>query len=213
MTQSLAQRLKNETRALHVQAERSPLMGLLLRGALGRTAYCALLRNLHEVYAQLEPALARHAGHAALAPVHLPGLARLAGLRADLDVLHGPGWELALPLQPAALAYAQRLQQLDLEQPLLLLAHAYVRYLGDLSGGQVLGRMVAASLWAPPGAGTSFYDFGPPGNGAALARTFRAGLDRLVLAAPEAQAVVAEAQAAFGRHRQLFDELHTASGR
>jgi len=51
LTASLAERLKTETRALHTSAERSTFMGVLLRGRMERPAYCALLRNLHAIYA------------------------------------------------------------------------------------------------------------------------------------------------------------------
>lgn len=39
---------------------------------------------------------------------------------------------------PTAGLYVTRLTALIHKEPLLLLAHAYVRYLGDLSGGQML---------------------------------------------------------------------------
>ena len=63
MIPTLAQRLKAETRALHTAAERSRFMSVLLRGQMGRAPCCALLRNLHSIYAALEPALARRALH------------------------------------------------------------------------------------------------------------------------------------------------------
>ena len=58
---SLAERLRTETRELHSTAERSALMNALMCGRMERQAYCALLGNLHAIYAALEPALARHA--------------------------------------------------------------------------------------------------------------------------------------------------------
>ena len=87
--------------------------------------------------------------------------------------------------------------------PELLVAHAYVRYLGDLSGGQILRRIVAESMDAP----TAFYQFGSPENAQALRAAFRQGLDRMELDAETSEAVVAEAVAAFERHLKLFDEL------
>ena len=100
MRVSLPERLKTETRALHTVAERSTFMQMLLSGRLDRLAYCALLRNLHAVYAALEPALARHASLPAIAPVFLPALWRAGALQHDLDALHGPGWAKAIALQP-----------------------------------------------------------------------------------------------------------------
>ena len=212
MTLSLAERLKTETRALHLHAERSPFMAALLRGSLECASYCVLLRNLHEIYASLEPALAAHAEHPALAPVSLPGLPRTARLADDLDHLHGPGWHLSLALLPSASAYALRLRHLARHRPELLLAHAYVRYLGDLSGGQVLRRLVPGRPGLRPGEGLSFYEFGGPARAPHLAQLFRGGLARVALDADAVHAVVAEACQSFRDHRHLFDELSAHAG-
>ena len=214
MNASLAERLKTETRALHTSAERSTFMAELLHGRMERPAYCAMLRNLHAINAVLEPALERHARHPLIAPVFLPALWRTRALEHDLRALHGADWADALALQPAALAYVARLRELDASQPGLLLAHAYVRYLGDLSGGQMLRRIVANSATLDGAAGVAFYDFGDALATRELTHRFRDGLeaapadDRLV------SALVEEARLAFQWHQHLFDELarHARSG-
>jgi heme oxygenase (biliverdin-producing, ferredoxin) len=47
---------------------------------------------------------------------------------------------------PVLRAYRDRVAELAGRAPLLLAAHAYVRYLGDLSGGRMLGRAMRRSL-------------------------------------------------------------------
>ena len=42
-------------------------------------------------------------------------------------------------------AYTNRIESLSDTEPSRLISHAYVRYLGDLSGGQVIKRRVAKS--------------------------------------------------------------------
>lgn len=209
MTQDLSESLRIETRALHVQAERSAFMAVLLRGQMQRTSYCAMLRNLHAIYATLEPALQRQASHPQLAPLLLPRLWREPALREDLDLLHGVNWQGALALQPATLRYVARLEQLEREQPFLLAAHSYVRYLGDLSGGQMLSRIVRDSLQLRPDGGTAFYDFGDAAATADLKQAYREALAALPVDAAVQAALVAEARLAFELHRQLFDELAT----
>lgn len=207
MTVPLAARLRAATKDLHHAVERAGVMRSLLRGQLPRGGYVALLRNLHAIYAELEPALARQAGHPQLQAVHQPLLARAPSLAQDLSALHGPAWALELPLQPAAEAYAAHLAQLAGSRPGLLAAHAYVRYLGDLSGGQMLAGIVSRAFQLPPAQGVAFYDFGPPEQVAGLARALRQGLDRIARDDAEADALVDEACAAFERHRQLFEQL------
>ena len=56
-------------------------------------------------------------------------------------------------------AYTARLRKLGESEPAALLAHAYVRYLGDLSGGQFIRRRIAKAYGLSDGAGTAFYEF------------------------------------------------------
>ena len=184
-------------------------MAVLLRGRMDRAEYAALLRNLHAIYEALEPALSRHEAHPALAPLHLAALARLPSLRDDLARVADPS-EATAELRPAAVRYVARLHELDAVRPDLLLAHAYVRYLGDLSGGQLLRDIVARSPGLASHAGTAFYEFGDAPAASVLAAAFRASLDRAVIDDPDA--VVAEARLAFTWHRALFDELAQGFG-
>jgi heme oxygenase len=207
---SLAQRLKTETRALHTGAERSKFMQALLSGRLDRTAYCSLLRNLHALYAVLEPALERHAKLPEIAPVFLPMLWRTQALCHDLAALHGPGWAEAIALQPATSVYVDRLHDLDQSRPALLLAHAYVRYLGDLSGGQLLRGIVAKNPALAGDTAISFYDFGNALATGKLTQAFRAGLAAVPTDDKLAAALIDEAKLAFEGHRELFDQLDLA---
>lgn len=208
----LAQRLRDGTQPLHTRTEQAGVMPALLRGTLPAVGFHHLQRNLHVVYAALEPALQAHAHHPALAPLHQPVLARCAALAADLADLHGPDWATALPVLAAASSYAQRLQHLATHQPEALAAHAYVRYLGDLAGGQALARVVRRAYGLAGPAGTRFFDFGSAEQVKALALGFRQGLDALPLGPAQVDSLVAEAQWAFGQHARLFEALAATPG-
>lgn len=193
---------------MHAAAERSALMAALLSGRLPRPRYLALLRSLHTLYEALESALAASAQDPAIALLDAIALRRAPALADDLLALHGPGWRTALAPVPAAQAYAARLRALAANRSHLLVAHAYVRYLGDLNGGQLLRRRVAQQLGLAGEDGTRFYDFG--GHAAVLRDRLRQALARLPLTPAEEDAVVAEACRAFDAHRQLFDEIASA---
>ena len=146
-TEPLSSRLRAHTRAAHTAAERAGIMVPLLRGSLPAPGYRALLVDLVPLYATLEAALAAPATPPGVRALLLPGLARLPHLRADLD-----SWRLRLdagepetPPSAEASAYAAHLRELARDEPLRLAAHAYVRYLGDLNGGQVLARVISRS--------------------------------------------------------------------
>lgn len=206
MHTDLAQRLREGTQALHTSTERAGIMPALLRGQLPLAGFVRLQRSLLLLYEALEAGLQAQAAHPLLAPLPVAPLARSARLQADLVALaagagHGP----APPA--AAQAYADRLQWLAQQQPGLLAAHAYVRYLGDLAGGQALARVARRAYGLQGSAGTQFFDFGPPEAVQAQARLLRSALDALPLDEAGVQALVAEAQWAFQAHAQLFDAL------
>jgi len=209
----LALRLREATAAQHRQAERSPFMAALIGGRADRRSYQLLLHNLLPIYAALEPLLQTHRGHAWLAPVWAPALARLPALGNDIAELQrlAPS-DLGTPL-PASVHYAQRLNGLMLDTTsrdtamARLLGHAYVRYLGDLSGGQVLRRVVARQLDLSGASGTAFYDFGAPDQAAALLQRWRESLAALPAEGALADAAVQEACWSFDQHLRLFNAL------
>jgi heme oxygenase (biliverdin-producing, ferredoxin) len=139
--------------------------------------------------------------------VVMPELFRSTAIEADLRLLRCATDNLAPPLQTATLDYVQRLGTLDTTAPDLLVAHAYVRYLGDLNGGQALRRVVARALQLDEGAGTTFYDFGDTLSCQRLMLGFRHGLAMVELQCADQDALVAEAVSAFERHGQLFAQL------
>jgi heme oxygenase len=136
--------------------------------------------------------------------VALPALWRSRAIAADLHFLQaGPPPPLAAAMQ----LYVQRLRSLQDCKPALLVAHAYVRYLGDLNGGQALRRIVARSLALAGDGGTHFYDFGGGDAPMRLAQRFRDGLAAVAPHWPDPRPLVDEAVDAFERHCRLFDEL------
>ncbi len=208
MTGSLAAQLRTGTRDLHRAAEQSGIMRqLLVERVLEPAAYVRLLRSLHAIYVALESELTRNAAHPALAPVHFPGLARANCLAADLAVHHGASWVREVTVAPTAATYARRLHRLGATTPALLVAHAYVRYMGDLSGGQLLPPLIARATGLPPNGGFAFYAFPEVVDVAAFKARYRAALDTIPLTDAGTVAVVEEARHAFVLHARLFEEL------
>jgi heme oxygenase len=181
-------------------------MAELLRGQLSRQQYTVWLLNLQAIYRALEAGLAQMP---AVMGVDFAPLYRSSALAKDLTFL-----EPAADMAPcdATRRYVARLQDLSAVGSQLLLAHAYVRYLGDLHGGQLLRRCVARVLQAEGEQGMDFYDFGPPERVAELIHGFRNGLNALALEASEAEALAQEARLGFTLHIDLFQQLSDTSG-
>lgn len=180
-------------------------MADLLNGRLSLQGYCELLRNLQAIYSALEVGLDQHPPDPRL---WRPELRRLAALERDLDELSPSlGLSCEATLTGAATAYVTRLRALAAINPTQLVAHAYLRYLGDLHGGQMLAHLIRRQFGLKGRQGTAFYAFGEPDQVEKLKRDFRAGLDALALTEQQADDLVAEACEAFRLHVQLFEEL------
>ena len=193
----LASRLRIETKALHVEAERSGYVQDILKGRASREGYALYIRNLLPVYRVLEHALSARADQPGLDLFRWPDLFRSEAIAADLAALAGPSWEERLPALAANEIYADRIEHIQAAEPARLIGHAYVRYIGDLSGGQIVKALLSRWLGLEPGM-LGFYDFAHITDVEAYKSAFRAALDRAGDLA-EADAVVDEAKRAF-RH-------------
>lgn len=201
----MADRLRAATAAAHRDVERGSFVQELLRGRVARADYVRMLTALLAIYTALEEGLARRRGDPWLAWIDLPTLRRVPAL--ERDILHHMErlGGARPPACEAARAYAGRLTELAEAAPALLVAHAYTRYLGDLSGGQALRRAVARSHDLADGAGLEFYAFA--GDVEPLRRGFREGLASLPACDAVAAAIVEEARVAFELHAVMFAEL------
>ena len=93
------------------------------------------------------------------------------------------------------------------DQPELLIAHLYTRYLGDLSGGQILKGIAQRGMNLSDGEGTAFYEFEEIPDEKQFKATYRQRLDELPINETTANQIVDEANAAFGMNMKLFQEL------
>jgi heme oxygenase len=210
-TPLLATQLRSATQALHAEVERAGIMPDLLRGKLPIHLYVALLRNLHAIYATLEPALTGLRHDPRIAPVCRTDMFRLPALESDLAALSSNQSWAELPVQAATQAYVARLLNAEKNDPVRLIAHAYVRYLGDVNGGQMLARTVSRLTKHLNTSSVAFYDFGSPAAAANHARDLREALDSLPLEEAEVATVVDEAMWAFKQHSLIFDALMSPS--
>lgn len=208
----LSDQLKARTLGLHREAERSGVLRDVLRGDVDRAHYAMLLRNLLPVYEALEHALDQPGRDPCLASLADPAVYRVAALRAD--VLHFDGTvDDDLDLVPSAAGYAARIAACAQSGRWPgLIAHAYVRYLGDLNGGQILKRLIDRKLGLD-GAGLSFYDFPMARDPRALALAYRDAIDRAGLHLEEVEPVLAEAESAFRFNIALGEEIKQAGDR
>jgi heme oxygenase len=216
----LSKRLKMGTQNAHKAAESGTFVKRLLRGRVPPEEYRLLLVDLCHVYEALESSLESAASGPEPCPavqaIHQPHeLNRVGSLQKDLEFwFRGePEAEAAAKPSKAAQAYAARIRELAEAAPTLLLAHAYTRYLGDLSGGAFIKRSICRAMpVGRDGEGVGFYDFENVPDAKSFKRVYRDRLDSLDLSVSIAEDVVEEANKAFGFNADIFRHLDELAG-
>lgn len=210
MSQDLAQQLREGTQKSHTAAENTAYMKCFLKGIVEREPFRKLLANLYWVYSTLEAEIQRHRNHPVVGPLVFPELHRTANLERDLQFFYGDNWREQITPLPAGQVYVDRLRKISETDPALLVAHAYTRYLGDLSGGQALKNIVRAALELPPDQGTGLYEFEQLPTVEAkreFKEKYRQTLNSLPVDTATIQRIVAEANYAFELNRDVVHAL------
>jgi heme oxygenase len=201
--------MRERTHPLHVRAERSGIVSDVLRGKASRYGYALLMRNLLPAYSQLEAGLEAGRASPILRTVARRELYRAPALKADLGQMFGPMWDRELPLLDAGEQYGQRVADAARGDGAGLIAHAYTRYFGDLSGGQVMKRLLGRTPGLKPQELT-FFDFSDIDDKDDFKRNYRRALDDSATMIADIDAVVAEAVAAFELNIAVAEGVQTA---
>lgn len=204
----LSVRLQDGTKLAHRAVERHAFLRAIVQGSLDRETYRLYLRDLLWVYCALEAALDAHTEHPLLGRIWSQALRRAPSLRSDLSYFSDGNSEgigdCTEPVSDAAQRFADRLYQLANREPERLIGHVYTRYLGDLSGGQILRGLIVKALALRDEKGVSFYAFTDIPDPTHWKQRFRLQLDELALSEQQQQAVVDEALRSFVLSGELF---------
>jgi heme oxygenase len=155
----------------------------------------------------MEEEMEKHRQHPIISKINFPQLNRKHTLEQDLNYYYGGNWREQIRLSPAGEAYVKRIREISATEPELLIAHSYTRYLGDLSGGQILKNIAVTAMNLGDGEGTAFYEFAEISDEKAFKTQYRQTLDELPLDDAAGDRIVNEANAAFGMNMKMFQEL------
>ncbi|CAE7281350.1 Hmox2 [Symbiodinium sp. KB8] len=148
--EGLACKLKEGTKEAHQAAETVHFVKEFVRGRVSRQIYAQFVVNLYHIYGALEEALEANAEHPLIESLHFPEeLERTAALKQDAAFFLGENWQNETLPSKTTREYVNRIKQVQKESPELLIPHAYTRYLGDLSGGQVLKKAAIRGMKLP----------------------------------------------------------------
>lgn len=207
MSVNLATQLREGTKTSHTMAENVGFVRCFLRGVVEKNSYRKLVADLYFVYSAMEEEFDRLKDHPVVSKIYFPLLHRRSSLEQDLNYYFGSDWKASLTPSKPAQAYVERIHQVAQDCPELLVAHSYTRYLGDLSGGQILKKIAVNAMNLQEGEGTAFYEFEAIDDEKAFKNKYRAAMDALPIDQEMADRIVAEANDAFGRNMEMFKEL------
>lgn len=207
MSTNLAQKLREGTTKSHSMAENVSFVKSFLGGVVDKKSYRKLVANLFFVYDAMEEEIEKNKNNEAIQAIYFPELYRKTSLMQDLVYYYGKDWSVQIKPSLATQIYVNRIHNVGYKNPELLVAHAYTRYIGDLSGGQILKKIAQNAMQLPESFGTSFYDFPSIQDEKLFKDTYRTSLNKIPLSSKQIEQIIAEANVAFSLNMKMFQEL------
>ena len=207
MAVALASQLREGTKKAHTMAENTGFVSCFLKGVVDKASYRTLVADLYFVYSAMEEEFGKLRDHPVVGPVSFAELNRRDSLEQDLAFYFGSDWRGAVQPTPGAQQYVDRLHQVARDCPELLVGHHYTRYIGDLSGGQILKNIAQKAMNLGEHDGLRFYEFDSIADEKGFKVNYRAVLDSLPIDQAMADRIVEEANQAFHLNMVMFQEL------
>ncbi|PZO23308.1 MAG: heme oxygenase [Leptolyngbya foveolarum] len=207
MSTNLATQLREGTKKAHTMAENVGFVRCFLRGVVEKKSYRKLVANFYYIYSAMEEELEKHKDHPVVSKIYFPVLNRKATLEEDLAFYYGNNWKEQISLSKTGKKYVERIREISANQPELLVGHSYTRYLGDLSGGQILKTISQRAMNLTGSDGVAFYEFPTIEDEKAFKANYRESLNEAPVDDETANAIVEEANDAFGLNMELYQEL------
>ena len=211
MIKNLASKLREGKSKSQSMAENVSFVKSFLSGIIDRNSYRKLIANLYFIYSTLEEEMEKHKNNDLIKPIYFQQLNRKKNLERDLEYYYGPDWKTLISISEATESYVNRIKSISEQKPELLISHAYTRYLGDLSGGQLLKKIAQRALSIPEGKpGLCFYEFDEIKDEQEFKQRYKAALDSLPLESTSVDQIIAEANVSFTMNMKMFQELETS---
>jgi heme oxygenase len=201
--------LRERSSGAHSGSEHAGFMSDLMQGKGTRDDYVALVAQHWFIYEALESVGARMSADPVASAFLSDRLTRLPALESDLDFLIGDDWRDRIEPLPTTRRYVERINTVGATWPGGFVAHHYTRYLGDLSGGQFIGRLMARQFGFETN-GIGFYLFADIADPKAFKDYYREQLDAAPWDADEQERVIDEVLVAYQFNTDLFVDLADA---
>ncbi|MGB3410428.1 MAG: biliverdin-producing heme oxygenase [Microthrixaceae bacterium] len=205
-SQPFSSQIRRGTTSAHSNAEHSSAMTDLIKGELPIDGFVRMQTQVAFVYQALEDAADALKEDPIAGPFIDDRLRRTPSLRRDLELL-GAGDIAAVEPNPSTQRYCEQITAAAAKWSPGLIAHHYTRYLGDLSGGQHICRVVERTYGIDRTSGSSFFHFVDIEDADDFKKGYRTLLDAMPLNPEEREMFIAEVSTAYAMSTELFLDL------
>ena len=209
MSVELAIQLREGTKKSHTMAENTGFVVCFLKGVVEKKSYRKLMSDLYFVYKAMEEEIERlvKENHPIIKYINFKELFRMKTLEEDLRFYYGDAWINEIIISKSAQTYVNRIHLIAKESPELLVGHHYTRYIGDLSGGQILKKIAKKALNLKGSDGLNFYEFKMIEDEKKFKEAYSNTLNNLPIDQMIADKIIDEANKAFTYNMEMFKEL------
>jgi heme oxygenase len=204
-----SQALRERTWTGDADSDGAGFMTDLISGRGSREDYIALVAQHFFIYEALEAAADRMRNDPVAAAFISPKLTRLPAIVEDLCFLLGDDWREQIAPLPTTARYVCRIDEVAATWSGGFIAHHYTRYLGDLSGGQIIRTLMQRRFGFETN-GVGFYLFGDIAKPKEFKETYRTQLDAVDWTERERERVIDEVMVAYRFNTELFVDLAQA---
>jgi heme oxygenase len=210
--ESFSQRLRQRTWAAHGDAEQSWFMQALIDGRAPRSAYAEMLAQLAAVYEVIESASVSMRDDPIAEPFVFDELTRGDRFTEDIEFLLGDDARVEIGPSPATQQYIARLQEVCFTWPAGFVAHHYTRFMGDLSGGQMIRGALARAYSLEDERGLKSLTFEGIEDRNAFRDEYRARLDSMELSDDEEARMIDEILLAYRLNSAVIADMDEMFG-
>ena len=200
---TFSKKIKKDTSKSHSMAENTGFVTNFLAGVVSKDSYKQLIADFYFIYSALEEQVEKFKDDPFIAPIAFDELKRVPALEKDCEFYWGENWRNTISPTDACKNYVKRVKKINAK---FLVGHHYTRYLGDLSGGQILKNIANKSMNLN-GEGLAFYEFEGISNPGNFKNRYRTALDNLPITWSDGELIINVANYAFKLNMDVFDEI------
>lgn len=151
----LITKIRRNTGALHSAAEKSGFIKRIVDGNACKDSYAEYLFNLSAMYKVIEDTIENNKDNEVVKNFVTKELYKHDLIQKDLEFLLGDKLN-SMKLLPSTVAFIERIKEINNNNPELIVAYSYTRFIADLFGGRTFIALLSVN-YKVPAQGLNYY--------------------------------------------------------